>query len=380
MAFSCKGRRFCPSCHSKKTIRFADDVTHNILYPVPHRQFVFSIPIMLRIYFKYDRKLPTKLRHCAKEGLETFFRTVSGLDDGVLGMITVIHTFGDYAGFHPHLHAIVADGLFRPNGTFYCLPQKDPKELEEIFRSKVLAMLKGEGKINQELIEKLMNWRHSGFSVHAGNQIARDDRNGQKALAEYILRNAFSEQKITYFEDTGKVLYRSAMTHGSNKKNFELFTAEEFIAAITQHIPDKHFHMVGYYGWYSSRSRGDGIKKGVLRPGDEPPQAGNANQATVLDVSDYQPPRIPSKAWRDLIKKIREADPLICPRCGHEMKIRSLVHEPAVIERILRHLGLWKRQTAPSGRKAKAPEHGPVVIEDFDDGWPGYQEPAFVYH
>jgi len=120
------------------------------------------------------------------------------------------------------------------------------KELEEIFRSKVLAMLKGEGKISDELIEKLMNWRHSGFSVHAGNQIARDDRDGQQALAEYILRNAFSEQKITYIEDTGKILYRSAMTHGNNKKNFEIFTAEEFIAAITQHIPDKHFQMVRY--------------------------------------------------------------------------------------------------------------------------------------
>jgi hypothetical protein len=36
------------------------------------------------------------------------------------------------------------------------------------------------------------------------------------ALAEYIMRNAFSKQKITYIEDTGKVLYRSAMTHGNN--------------------------------------------------------------------------------------------------------------------------------------------------------------------
>ena len=60
-----------------------------------------------------------------------------------------------------------------------------------------------------------------------------DNRDGQQALAEYILRNAFSEQKITYLKDTGKVLYRSAMTHGCNKKNFEIFTAEEFIAAIT---------------------------------------------------------------------------------------------------------------------------------------------------
>lgn len=33
------------------------------------------------------------------------------------------------------------------------------------------------------------------------------------------------------------------MTHGSNKK-IEIFTAEEFIAAITQHIPDKNLQMV----------------------------------------------------------------------------------------------------------------------------------------
>jgi hypothetical protein len=110
---------------------------------------------------------------------------------------------------------------------------------------------------------KLMNWRHSGFSVHAGNRIARDDRDGRKALAEYSLRNAFSEKKITALEDTGKVLDRSTMTHGSNKTTFEIFTAKEFIAAITQHIPDKHFQMVRTYGWCSSRSRGE-RKKPVL--------------------------------------------------------------------------------------------------------------------
>ncbi len=47
---------------------------------------------MLRIDFKYNRKLLTKLCHCAKESLEMFFRTVLGLDDGILGMIMVIHT------------------------------------------------------------------------------------------------------------------------------------------------------------------------------------------------------------------------------------------------------------------------------------------------
>jgi hypothetical protein len=41
-------------------------------------------------------------------------------------------------------------------GTFHCLPKRELKELEEIFRSRVLAMLKAEGRINGGLIEKLM--------------------------------------------------------------------------------------------------------------------------------------------------------------------------------------------------------------------------------
>lgn len=195
--------------------------------------------------------------------------------------------------------------------------------------------MKAEGKINDGLIEKLMAWHHGGFSVHAGNKIARNDRGGQKALAEYILRNAFSEQKtcpgprsgITYIEDTAKVLYQSTMSHGSNKKNFEIFTAEEFIAAITQHIPDKSFQMVRYYGWYSSRSRGERIKAGLLRPGDESATSEVNSEVIVLDVSEHQPRRVPSKTWRELIKKTWEVDPLSCPRCGHEMNIISLINQ-----------------------------------------------------
>ncbi len=50
---------------------------------------------------------------------------------------------------------------------------------------------------------------------------------------------------IYYINETGTVIYRSKMSHGNNsKKNFEVYTAEEFIAAISQHIPEKSFQMV----------------------------------------------------------------------------------------------------------------------------------------
>jgi hypothetical protein len=102
--------------------------------------------------------------------------------------------------------------------------------------------------------------------------------------------------------------------------------------------------------------------------------------ATVLDASDHQPRRVPPKTWRELIKKIWQVDLLSCPRCGYEMKIISLIREPDVIERILRHLGLWKQHTGSHEGKIKVPADGSVVMDDCDDGWPGYEEPVYVYH
>ncbi|PIS36102.1 MAG: hypothetical protein COT35_13035 [Nitrospirae bacterium CG08_land_8_20_14_0_20_52_24] len=71
---------------------------------------------------------------------------------------------------------------------------------------------------------------------------------------------------MTYVEETGHVIYQSKMTHGKNRKNFEVYEAEAFIAAITQHIPQKSFQMVRYYGWYSNKSRGMRLKQGIQRP------------------------------------------------------------------------------------------------------------------
>ncbi len=160
----------------------------------------------------------------------------------------IIHTFGNYAEkFHPHIHAIVSDGLFRETGTFYLAPDVDLKPLEDIFRASVFKMLKDEGKINDNTINKLMGWRHSGFSVHNGSRVARDDEKGKESISQYIIRNTFSLEKLTYNEETNTVIYQSKMTPGENKRNFQIYTPEEFIVSITQHIPEKSFQMVRYY-------------------------------------------------------------------------------------------------------------------------------------
>ena len=45
--------------------------------------------------------------------------------------------------------------------------------------------------------------------------------------------------------------------------------------------------------------------------------------------------------WAGLIKKVYEADPLLCSRCEGAMRIIAFIDQPDVIEKILTHLGLW---------------------------------------
>ena len=97
-------------------------------------------------------------------------------------------------------------------------------------------------------------------------------------------------------------------------------------------------------------------------------EADDEQPVEVIDVSGHQPRRIPSRKWRELIKKVWEADPFLCPNCGREMRIVALINESDVIERILRHLGLWSADG--SDRPARDPpveEFIEAIIEPWLD-------------
>jgi hypothetical protein len=55
-------------------------------------------------------------------------------------------------------------------------------------------------------------------------------------------------------------------------------------------------------------------------------------------------------SWARLIKKVCEAEPLVCPRCSGPLKIISLIDNAAVIKKILRHLKQWDRPERPPNR------------------------------
>jgi hypothetical protein len=98
----------------------------------------------------------------------------------------------------------------------------------------------------------------------------------------------------------------------------------------------------------------------------------------LIDVSAHQSRRIPSKKWRELTKKVWEADPLRRPKCSREMPIVSVIDEQDVIERILRHLELWQEGCACiSGTDSP----GERTLDPWlDDPFPDYDtEPVVAF-
>jgi hypothetical protein len=65
----------------------------------------------------------------------------------------------------------------------------------------------------------------------------------------------------------------------------------------------------------------------------------NANPLCPLIIED-EDPFIPSKGWAEMIRKVYEVDPLLCPTCSGQMRIISFIQEPKTIDRIIGHLKL----------------------------------------
>jgi hypothetical protein len=127
-------------------------------------------------------------------------------------------------------------------------------------------------------------------------------------MARYIIRTSFLQERMTYLDQEGKVIYTAKACPGprsGDKKTSKSFPAMEW-AAMCSHIPNRGEQMVRYYGHYSNFSRGKRQEEGnddaipcILEP--------------QWDVKAFR------KSWARLIQKIGA-----CPGEGRDSKFPDL--------------------------------------------------------
>ena len=124
-----------------------------------------------------------------------------------------------------------------------------------------------------------------------------------------------------HLTDSGRVMVETPPDPrtGESIKRLDVL---DWIHAITSQIPDARSHVTRYYGRYANRVRGE-----------------NTDPAIPLEPSDGTAfSKARRASWARLLKRIFEIDPLLCPRCGAEMAVISVITEPELIDQILRHL------------------------------------------
>jgi len=331
LPFSCKCRAICPSCDAKRAAVFAAFLKDELLEDVCHAQWVFTLPKMLRPYFLYHRELLGQLCRAAYETVEELMMAAVEDKDFRPGMVGVIQTFAQTLRWNPHIHALATRGGWNARGQWIPVPYIDAHQAELLFRHKVFKLLKNDGLLSDERIELLMSWRHTGFSVDNSSIVYPSDEKGLERLARYMIRSPVNLQTLHYLPQTQQVFYQT--NKGHDPEDSEIIDSMEFVARVLMHVPELNKPYIHHYGIYSNRSQHKPRKDSIF------PEATQNEEPPSISGSKLR------RRWANLIRRVYQTDPLICPKCGSKMRILSFITQPGVINEILEHLKNRPTQT-----------------------------------
>ncbi len=172
-----------------------------------------------------------------------------------LGMISILHTWGQNLSLHPHLHCIVPGAGVNKKGRWQHLNHSTKflfpvKALSKVFRARYVQCLRQCGFADKAVIESLFQ---KPWVVYAKRPFT-----GPQSVIEYLGRYthkiAISNHRIKNV-DAGSVTFSyKDYKHGSVKKEMTL-DAFEFIRRYSMHILPKGLVRIRHYGILSSTAK-----------------------------------------------------------------------------------------------------------------------------
>lgn len=255
---SCRNRH-CPKCQGTNRERWILERQKDLL-PVSYFHLVFTLPEALNpLCLRYPEALYNILFQASK-----YCVIKLGLDPkhlgAKLGMIAVLHTWGQQLWLHPHVHCIVPGGGLtaaghwkncRGNGK-YLFPVK---VMSAVFRGKFMELLKT--FCRQENIplpaELCNNLYRTPWIVYAKQPFY-----GPKQVIEYLGRYshriAISNHRIKSIAD-GKVTFSYKDYRQAGQQKMMAVDGCEFLRRFCLHILPPGFMKIRHYGLLASRAK-----------------------------------------------------------------------------------------------------------------------------
>ena len=253
---SCRNRH-CPKCQGRNREDWIQTRETELL-PVPYFHVVFTLPEVLNKTALHEPKmLYDILFESAWETLQTFGKN----KNLQMGMIAVLHTWGQNLSLHPHLHCIVPGGGVDENGAWKNIKNDGKflfsvKALSKVFRAKFCEKLKAnlKDKFNENQENEYEKIRQSLWEK-PWVVYAKKPFGSPKSVVEYLGRYthkiAISNQRIRKIEAENVTFdYKDYRQKGIKKQM--VLSHEEFIRRFAMHILPKRFVKIRHYGFLSS--------------------------------------------------------------------------------------------------------------------------------
>ena len=242
--------RLCSCCGKRYTDQWADRLANKVAKNIVHRHFTFSLPIELREPIKQNRYLQKVISDSAYETIKKMF-SHSLKRDVIPGVIGVVHPFGKSLIFNPHVHCIVTEGGYDNQGKFISLGKYISYDaFHKKWKYEVLTALKK--YLPKEFIDFLFDKYPNGFAAYLKPERIISSKRLAQYIGRYVRHPVIANSRIiAYNKEAVKFYYKDHQ----EQIHYKIMLAKDFISAIIQHIPDKNFRLVRYYGAYSRRKK-----------------------------------------------------------------------------------------------------------------------------
>ncbi|RYZ49343.1 MAG: IS91 family transposase [Sphingobacteriales bacterium] len=253
---SCRNRH-CNKCQGHKREEWIQDRQAELL-PCTYYHVVFTLPQELNglALHRPDLVYPALFR-AAWQTLQQF-----GKNEGLqLGMIAVLHTWGQNLSLHPHIHCIVPGGGLDENGRWKRKARSDKylfavKALSKVFRAKYLQQLRNDGIGDKALLDSLFK---KEWVVYAKRPFG-----GPAQVIEYLGRYthkvAISNQRLMG-ADEKEVTFRYKDYRQNAEAKVMTLPSTEFVRRFALHILPRRFVRIRHYGILSSSWKRSRLKK-----------------------------------------------------------------------------------------------------------------------
>ena len=314
---SCRNRH-CPKCQRAARAEWLAARQAELL-PVPYFHVVFTLPpAAAEIAFQNKQTVYALLMRSAAEALMTLAaRRLSAR----IGLIAVLHSWGQTLTHHPHVHCVVPGGGVSLDGQRWvgCKPNflLSAHALSRMFRRLFLdgleaAFRRGELGFCGDLaplaamdafIERIRALRKSPFVVYAKPPFGGPER-VLAYLARYTHRTAIANSRLVALDDENVAFSYKDYRRGGRARVMRL-ARHEFIRRFLLHVLPDGFHRIRHYGFLAKGERGRSL-------------------ARVRDLLERQIGREPdddAAAMTDGEPTASAPDPFpACPDCGGPMR------------------------------------------------------------